>query len=36
VSRVMEKFEVTVPTSVDDVLDADAQGRRLAAEELSR
>jgi hypothetical protein len=25
-----------VPTSVDDVLDADAQGRRLATEELSR
>jgi 1-deoxy-D-xylulose 5-phosphate reductoisomerase len=36
VSRVMEKFVVTVPTSVDDVLDADAQGRRLATEELSR
>ena len=36
VSRVMEKFVVTVPTSVDDVLEADAQGRRLATEELSR
>ncbi len=36
VSQVMEKFVVTVPTSVDDVLDADAQGRRLATEELSR
>lgn len=36
VSQVMEKFTVSVPTSVDDVLNADAEGRRLAREELAR
>ena len=36
VSQVMEKFAVSVPTSVDDVLNADAEGRRLAREELVR
>ena len=34
VSRVMEKFVVTIPTQVGDVLAADAEGRRRAAEEL--
>lgn len=36
VSRVMEKFVVTTPTHVDDVLAADAQGRRMATEELAK
>ena len=36
VSRVMEKFVVTTPTHVDDVLAADAQGRRMAIEELAK
>ena len=36
VSRVMEKFVVTMPTHVDDVLAADAQGRRMATEELAK
>lgn len=36
VSHVMEKFVVTTPTHVDDVLEADAQGRRLATEELAK
>ena len=36
VLQVMEKFAVSVPTSVDDVLNADAEGRRLAREELVR
>lgn len=36
VARVMEKFDVTVPTSVDDILEADAEGRRLAIQELLR
>ena len=36
VSRVMEKFVVTTPTHVDDVLAADAQGRRMATEELPK
>ena len=35
-SRVMEKFVVTTPTHVDDVLAADAQGRRMATEELAK
>ena len=36
VSRVMEKFVVTTPIHVDDVLAADAQGRRMATEELAK
>lgn len=36
IERVMERHSVFAPTSVDDVLAADAEGRRLATEELSR
>lgn len=36
VEQVMERFTVSVPTSVDDVLAADAEGRRLATEVLSQ
>ena len=36
VEQVMEKFTVSMPTSVDDVLAADAEGRRLAIEVLSQ
>jgi 1-deoxy-D-xylulose-5-phosphate reductoisomerase len=35
-TRVLDRFSHTVPHTVDDVLDADAQGRRLAHEELTR
>ena len=36
VSRVMEKFVVSTPTTVEDVLAADAEGRRLASKELAK
>ena len=36
VSRVMEKFVVSIPTQVEDVLAADAEGRRRATEELAK
>jgi 1-deoxy-D-xylulose-5-phosphate reductoisomerase len=36
VSRVMEKFVVSTPTQVEDVLAADAEGRRRATEELAK
>lgn len=36
VERVMEKFVVSQPHNVDEVLFADAEGRRLAQEELSK
>ncbi len=35
IERVMARFQVTTPRTVDDVMDADATGRRLAHEELS-
>jgi 1-deoxy-D-xylulose-5-phosphate reductoisomerase len=35
-ARVLDRFSHTVPHTVEDVLDADAQGRRLAHEELNR
>lgn len=35
IERVMTRYQVTTPRTVDDVLDADATGRRLAHEELS-
>jgi len=34
--NVLNRFIATTPTSVDDVLAADAEGRALAQEELSR
>ena len=36
IERVMSRHSVTVPGTIDDVLAADAEGRRLAHEELSR
>lgn len=36
VEQVMEKHSPSMPTSVDDVLAADAQGRRMAAEVLAK
>ena len=36
VGRVMEKFVVTTPTTEDDVLAADAEGRRRAIEVLEQ
>ncbi len=36
VERVMERFNVTTPQSEEDVLAADAEGRQLAEEELTR
>jgi 1-deoxy-D-xylulose-5-phosphate reductoisomerase len=34
--RVLDRFSHTVPRTVEDVLDADTQGRRLAQEELAQ
>ena len=34
--RVLDRFSHTVPRTVEDVLDADTQGRRLAQEELTQ
>lgn len=36
VDEVMQEFVVSTPTSVDDILEADALGRRLAIEVLSK
>ena len=35
-AQVLDRFSHTIPRTVDDVLDADTQGRRLAQEELAR
>jgi len=35
-AQVLDRFSHTIPHTVDDVLDADTQGRRLAQEELAR
>ena len=36
IDEAMSRFDVTVPVTIDDVLEADATGRRLASEVISR